>query len=61
MLNFMSWNCPELQVPTKPCRKDMVKPRRWPWKKVKRVAWHVLERKRVVWEFGFRDQRRFSI
>jgi hypothetical protein len=59
-LNFMSLDCPDLQFPIKQCSRDMAKPKRGSWKKVKRIARYLLNRERVVWTFKWQDDPRYS-
>ena len=59
-VNFLSLDCPDLQFPSKPCSRDMARPTRGSWKKIKRVARYLLNRRAVVWGYEWQDEARFS-
>ena len=56
----MSQDCPDLQFPSKPCSREMAKPKRGAWRMLKKVARYLVKRERVVWEFRLQDEPRFS-
>ena len=58
-LNFLSLDCPNLQFAVKQCSKEMSKPVRGSWKRLKKVARYLVGVERVVWEFDFQDEARY--
>ena len=60
MMNFLSLDCPGLQFPVKQCTKEMAKPSRGSWKRMKKVARYLVGRKRVVWMFQWQDEPRHA-
>jgi hypothetical protein len=59
-INFMSLDCPDLQFASKPVSRDMAKPTRGSWKKMKKLARYLLNYDRIVWEFRWQDSPKFS-
>ena len=59
-LNFLSQDSPDLQFPVKACSQDMAKPQRGSWKRIKKVARHLIKRKAVVWMFAWQDEPSYS-
>ena len=49
--NYLGIDRPDIQYATKEVCRDMAKPRRSSWDKLKRLARYLLEYPRVVWEF----------
>ena len=58
-LNFVSLDCPNLQFPVKQSTKEMARPVRGSWKRMKKVARYLVGVERVVWEFKFQDEARY--
>ena len=49
--NFLSLDCPDLQFPVKQMSMEMAKPIVASWKRMKKIARYLVNRKRVVWHF----------
>jgi hypothetical protein len=58
-LNFLSLDCPNLQFAVKQCSKEMSRPVRGSWKRLKKVARYLVGVEKVVWEFAFQDEARY--
>ena len=58
--NFLSLDSPDLQFVCKPACRDMARPTRGSWKKLKKCARYLLCRDRIVWQFGWQDEARYS-
>ena len=59
-IHFLSLDCPDLQFPVKQMSREMAKPTRGSWVRMKKVARYLLNRERVVWKFGWQDEPRYS-
>lgn len=59
-LNFLSFDCPDLQLPIKQCSQEMARPTKGSWKRMKKVARYLVGRQRVVWHFQWQDEPRYS-
>ena len=55
-LNFLGQDSPDLQFPAKELSKDMAKPRRGSWKRLKKVVRFLVGRRRVVWRFAWQEE-----
>ena len=58
--NFLSLDCPDLQFPVKDMSREMSKPTIGSWKRVKKVARYLINRERIVWEFKWQDEAKYS-
>ena len=54
--NHLSSDCPDLQFPIKQCSREMAKPNRGSWGRMKKVAKYLLNRERVDWRFDWQDE-----
>ena len=52
-INFMGQYCPDVQFPIKACSRDLAKPTRGAWKKLKKLARYLLMREAIVWEYNW--------
>ena len=59
-MNYLSLDCPDLQFPIKQCSREMAKPKRGSWKRMKKIARYLMDRKSVVWEFKWQDEPVYS-
>ncbi len=53
--NFLSLDCPDLQFPVKQMSREMAKPMVGSWKRMKKIARYLVNRKRVIWHFNWQD------
>ena len=53
--NFLSLDCPDLQFPVKQVSREMAKPMVGSWKRMKKIARYLINRKRVIWHFKWQD------
>ena len=49
--NFLSLDCPDLQFPVKQMSREMAKPMVGSWKRMKKIARYLVNRKSVIWQF----------
>ena len=59
-MNFLGLDCPDLQFPIKQCSREMAKPQRGSWKRMKKIARYLIGRKRIVWDFAWQCEPRYS-
>ena len=52
----MSLDCPDIQFPIKESSRDMARPTRGSWAKLKKVVRYLVGRRRVVWHFGWQEE-----
>ena len=55
-LNFLGQDSPDLQFPVKQVSRDMAKPLRGSWGKMKKIARYLVGRKRVLWVYRWQDE-----
>ena len=55
-LNFLSLDCPDLQFGIKQCSREMARPTRGSWKRMKKDARFLLGRERIVWIFKWQSE-----
>ena len=55
-LNYLAQDAPDLQYPSKEISKEMARPRRGGWKRLKKVVRYLLGRKAVVWRYEWQDE-----
>ena len=48
-VNYLSLDCPDLQFPVKQCSREMAKPTKGSWRRLKKVARYMLGVKSVKW------------
>ena len=53
--NFLSLDCPDLQFPVKQMSREMAKPMAGSWKRMKKIARYLVNRKRVIWHFNLQN------
>ena len=59
--NFLSLDCPDLRFPVKQMSREMAKPMVGSsWKRMKKVARYLINRKRVIWHFYWQDNCKSS-
>ena len=49
--NFLSLDCPDLQFPVKQMSREIAKPMVGSWKRMKKIARDLVNRKKVIWHF----------
>ena len=54
-LNYLSADCPDLQVQIKESSIAMPKPTRGSWRLIKKVARYLIGRQNVVWNYAWQD------
>eukprot|EP00973_Karenia_brevis_P068143 9479788-Karenia_brevis.AAC.1 len=59
-LNFMSFDCANLQFVIKQCSRDMAHPKVVSWRALKKIAGYLVGVERVVWWYGWQDEVAFS-
>ena len=52
---FLSLACPDLQFPVKQMSREMAKPMVGSWKRMKKIARYLINRKRVILHFNWQD------
>lgn len=55
-LNFLSLDNPDLQFVGKEISREMAKPVRGSWKRMKKIVRYLLGRRSVVWKYGWQDE-----
>jgi hypothetical protein len=55
-VNYLAQDAPELQFAAKEVCRDMARPSRDSWKKLKILARFILEREAMIWQFGWQDE-----
>ena len=55
-VNYLSLDCPDLQFPVKQCSREMAKPTKGSWRKLKRVARYMLGVESVKWVFKWQEE-----
>ena len=53
--NFLSLGCLDLQFPVKQMSRGMAKPKVGSWKRMKKIARYLVNRKRIIWQFKWQD------
>ena len=53
--NFLGLDYPDLQFPVKQMSREMAKPMVGSWKRMKKIARYLVNRKRVIWHFNWQD------
>ena len=59
-MNFLSLDSPDLQFVINEVSKEMARPKRGSWRKLKKVALHLIGRKSVTWLFEWQDEPKFA-
>jgi hypothetical protein len=59
-MNFLSLDCPDIQFPIKQSSREMARPKRGSWKRMKKVARYLLNRRRIVWMYRWQDEAKIS-
>jgi hypothetical protein len=55
-MNYLAQDAPEIQFAAKEVCRDMARPTRESWKKLKILARFILERESIVWHFDWQDE-----
>ena len=55
-LNYVAQDSPDLQYPAKEMSREMAKPKRGAWKRLKKVVRYLNGRKAVVWRYGYQEE-----
>ena len=50
-LNYLAQDVPDLQYPAKEVSREMAKPKRGAWTRLKKVVRYILGREAVVWKY----------
>ena len=53
--NLLSLDCLDLQFPVKQMSREMAKPKVGSWKRMKKIARYLVNRKKVIWRFIWQD------
>ena len=55
-VNYLSLDCPDLQFPVTQCSREMAKPTKGSWRRLKKVARYMLGVKSVKWVYEWQDE-----
>ena len=54
-LNYLAQDCPDLQFPALELSREMDKPTSGSWRRMKKVARYLVDRKKIVWRYPWQD------
>ena len=55
-MNYLAQDSPDLQYPSKELSREMARPRRGAWRRLKKVVRYMLGRRAVVWRYKWQDE-----
>ena len=55
-VNYLSLDCPDLHFPVKQCSREMARPNKGSWRKLKRVARYMLGIRSVKWLYKWQEE-----
>ena len=55
-MNYLAQDSPDVQYPSKEISKEMARPRRGAWRRLKKVVCYLLGREAVVWRYRWQDE-----
>ena len=55
-LNYLAQDSPDLQYPAKEISREMAKPKRGAWRRLKKVVRYLAGRRAVVWKYGYQEE-----
>ena len=58
-LNYLTQDTPDLLYPSKEVSREMARPRKGAWRKLKKVVRYMLGRKAVLWQYRWQDEVEF--
>ena len=57
-MNYVAQDSPDLRYPAKEVSRDMARPKRGAWRRLKKVVKYVAGRRAVVWRYGAKMRRK---
>ena len=55
-LNYLTQDAPDLQYPSKEVSREMARPKKGAWAKLKKIVRYMLGRKAVLWQYHWQDE-----
>ena len=60
-MNYLSLDSPDLQYPSKERSREMARPTRGAWRRLKKTVRYMLGVKAVVWQYGWQDEAEYML
>ena len=60
-MNYLSQDSPDLQYPSKESSREMTRPTRGAWRRLKKTVRYMLGVKAVVWQYGWQDEAEYML